>query len=69
MKLKELCAVTDCELYIAFGSVHCWAKNTKTIGIDKSFIPPQWFDYEIEDIKIDVDCWNVYYLEIFLKNP
>lgn len=68
MKLKELCAITDCELCIILGSIHYWVKKTKTIGIDKSSIPPQWFDYEIEDIKIDVDCWNVYYLEIFLKN-
>lgn len=67
MKLKELCATTDCELCIILGSVQCWAKNTKTTGIDKSFIPPHWADYEVIDIQIDIDAWNVYYLEIFLK--
>ena len=69
MKLKELCAVTDCELCIIFGSLQCWAKKTKTIGIDKTFIPSLWLDYEIVDIKIFIDCWDEYYLEVFLKNP
>ena len=69
MKLKELCAVTDCELCIILGSVQCWAKKTKTIGIDKSFVPPHWFDYEVKDIQIFSDAWDEYCLEVFLKTP
>ena len=69
MKLKELCAVTDCELCIILGSVQCWAKKTKTNGIDKTFVPRHWFDYKIVDIQIYIDCWDEYYLDIFLETP
>ncbi len=67
MKLKELCATTDCELCIILGSVQCWAKKTRGIGLDKTFIPPHWADYEVTDIQIHVDDWDEYYLDVFLK--
>ena len=67
MKLKDLCATTDCELCIILGSVQYWTKKTKTQGTDKTFIPTHWLDYEVTDIKIDIDAWDEYYLDVFLK--
>lgn len=67
MLLKELCATTDCELCIILGSVQCWTEKTKTQRTDKTFIPPHWLDYEVTNIQIDSDAWDVYYLEVFLK--
>lgn len=67
MKLRDLCATTDCELCIILGSVQRWAKKTKTNGIYKSYIPGLWLDYEVVDIQIFIDCWDEYYLEVFLK--
>ena len=72
MTVKELCAMTNSELAIAFppnyNKSRCWASKTKSLGTENQ-IPDFLLNYEVDSINIETDPWDIKYLEIFLKTP
>ena len=67
MTVKELCEVTTSEFCIVVKEkVKYWGSKT-SLGKENQ-IPADLLNREIDSINIELDPWDIAYLEIFLKN-